>query len=375
MKLLFDLMATQPNDSGKRHGGGRYGEVIFFRMAEKGIKFSCYYDSRKWLTPDVKGIIDEKKIPLIDIAGKKLQEIVDEGGFDRVYSCLPEWETTHLKNCKVYGTVHGCRMLETIVEKSYFYYDNPLIFKIKFAIKMIFPKLWAYKAKKWYRTVLVDSDANLIEVSEHTMYSYKAYFPEMKDREMPVFYSPNTSRGNFKPIHTGDKYFFCVSGNRWEKNNLRALIAFDRLVSNGLIKGVRMKVAGAKVSNFKYKFKNPNFFDFLGYVSDQELEQLYAGAYLFVYPSLDEGFGYPPIEAMRYGVPVIASPFGAIAETSDSGALYFNPLSIEEIMNRMMMMMDPERHKEFSERAFAQHKKISERQERDLEGLIKYITT
>lgn len=60
---------------------------------------------------------------------------------------------------------------------------------------------------------------------------------------------------------------------------------------------------------------------------------------MFVYPSLNEGFGYPPLEAMRYGVPVIASPYSSITETCGGGALYFNPTSIEEIMNRMMMVV------------------------------------
>lgn len=54
MKLLFDVSATQPNSSGKRHGGGRYGEIILFRMIERKLKFACFYDSSKWLNPKVK---------------------------------------------------------------------------------------------------------------------------------------------------------------------------------------------------------------------------------------------------------------------------------------------------------------------------------
>lgn len=376
MKLLFDIVATQPNITGKRHGGGRYGEVIFFRMAEKGIKFSCYYDSRLWLNPDVKKVIDEKKIPLIDIAGKKLQEIVDEGGFERVYSCLPQDETFLLQNCQVYGTLHGMRMMETPQDNCFWGYKTTLVQKVKFVIKKSLPGFFKWRQKRVFRRRYWDygKDAKLVMVSEHSINAIKSFFPEFKERDIRVFYSPNTSTGDPKRIDTGEKYFFCVSGNRWEKNNLRALEAFDRLLTYGLISRVRMKVAGAKRENFKYKFRNPDAFDFLGYVSDQELERLYAGAYLFVYPSLNEGFGYPPIEAMRYGVPVIASPLSSMAETCDAGALYFNPFLVEEIMNRMMMMMDPERHKEFSQRALAQYKRISERQERDLEGMIEYIT-
>lgn len=374
MKLLFDLRATQPNLSGKRHGGGRYGEVIFFRMAENGIKFSCFYDSAKWLNPEVKKVTDEKGIPLIDIAGKKLQEIVDEGGFDRVYSCLLDAETSHLSNCEVYATIHGLRGLESKLNKCFWDYKNSLREQIKFILKWPVYGLWVEREKRRWRNVYVNTKAKLVEVSEHTKHSVLVYFPEMQGREMPVFYSPNTSTGSAEPVDRGERYFFCVSGNRWEKNNLRALEAFDRLLDCGLLSGVRMKVAGAQRDNFKHKFRHAEAFDFLGYVTDAELERLYAGAYLFVYPSLNEGFGYPPIEAMRYGVPVIASPLSSMAEVCDAGALYFNPFSVEEIMNRMLMMMDPERHAEFSARALAQHRKVSARQEHDLEAMIEYIT-
>lgn len=89
-----------------------------------------------------------------------------------------------------------------------------------------------------------------------------------------------------------------MSGNRWEKNNLRAVMAFDRLVTDGrLPQDVKMIVTGIRDNIFKYRVKNPDRFVFLGYVDDDVLEQLYTDAYLFVYPSLNEGFGYPPIEA------------------------------------------------------------------------------
>ena len=190
-----------------------------------------------------------------------------------------------------------------------------------------------------------------------------------------MFYSPNTSSFETNVRHEGniERYFLLVSGNRWEKNNLRAIIAFDRLVSNGLIKDVRMKITGANADNFRYKVRNSASFDFLGYVSDEKLNDLYANAYLFIYPSLNEGFGYPPMESMRYKVPVIASPFTSMAEICDSGALYFNPLQIEEIMGRMLMMMDEQRHAEYSQRGYEQYLKIRERQDKDLDLLIEYI--
>jgi glycosyltransferase involved in cell wall biosynthesis len=59
---------------------------------------------------------------------------------------------------------------------------------------------------------------------------------------------------------------------------------------------------------------------FTGLVSEKELVCLYKGATVFVYPSLDEGFGLPPLEAMSHGAPVIVSDAPVLVEVSGPGA-------------------------------------------------------
>jgi glycosyltransferase involved in cell wall biosynthesis len=63
----------------------------------------------------------------------------------------------------------------------------------------------------------------------------------------------------------------------------------------------------------------------LGYVAQQDLPALYAAADAFVYPSLEEGFGFPPLEAMACGVPVVASDGSALAENLGDAALLVPP--------------------------------------------------
>lgn len=63
----------------------------------------------------------------------------------------------------------------------------------------------------------------------------------------------------------------------------------------------------------------------LGYVSDAELRALYEGAMCFVFPSLYEGFGIPPLEAMQCGCPVLAARAASIPEVCGDAALYFDP--------------------------------------------------
>ena len=74
----------------------------------------------------------------------------------------------------------------------------------------------------------------------------------MKDEKIRVFYSPNTSCGEKKERNPAIfRYFLAVSGNRWEKNNLRAVMAFDRLVTDGrLPQDVKMIVTGIRDNIF-----------------------------------------------------------------------------------------------------------------------------
>jgi len=70
---------------------------------------------------------------------------------------------------------------------------------------------------------------------------------------------------------------------------------------------------------------------FLGRVSEGELRALYQGAAGFVFPSLHEGFGIPPLEAMASGVPVLAARAAAMPEVLADAAMWFDPLSEQDI--------------------------------------------
>lgn len=375
MKLLYDLSATQPNLSGKRHGGGRYGEVILLRMVERGLRFGCFYDSSKWLNPKIREACERGGIMLHNVYGSSVKQIISEHGYTRIYSCLPDTKLLSLTNFEVYGTVHGLRGLETPYDSIFYHYRHPAKEWFKFFVKKTLISWYRHRCFREYSRY-INKTFRLITVSEHSRFAFLSFFPELKDDQMRVFYSPNTSRPKKLERNPNvTRYFLAVSGNRWEKNNLRAVMAFDRLISAGrLPQDIRMVVTGTRGDSFRYRIQNPGRFSFPGYVGDDELERLYADAFVFVYPSFNEGFGYPPIEAMRYGVPVIASPLSSMAEICAGGVLYFNPFSVEEIMNRMMMIIQPEIYNEYVRKGLEQHQRIVGRQQRDLDGVIDYIT-
>ena len=73
-----------------------------------------------------------------------------------------------------------------------------------------------------------------------------------------------------------------------------------------------------------------------GRLSDEEIAALFSRANAFIFPSLYEGFGVPPLEAMFFACPVIASTAEAVRETCGDAAAYFDPLNVNELHQRML---------------------------------------
>lgn len=97
-----------------------------------------------------------------------------------------------------------------------------------------------------------------------------------------------------------------------------------------------------------------------GYIADEELPHFYYGAEAFVFPSLYEGFGIPPLEAMTAGTPVISSNASVMPEVLGDAALYFDPLDIEDIAAKLSQFAGSYRlKKELKEKGLVQVKKYS----------------
>ncbi len=77
-----------------------------------------------------------------------------------------------------------------------------------------------------------------------------------------------------------------------------------------------------------------------GYVSDAALKELYGQASVFAFPSLDEGFGMPVLEAMAWGVPVIASNRSALPEVAGDAALLVDPFDVESIAGAVCRVIE-----------------------------------
>jgi glycosyltransferase involved in cell wall biosynthesis len=106
--------------------------------------------------------------------------------------------------------------------------------------------------------------------------------------------------------------------------------------------------------------RHPDRIKALGHVSDADLAALYAGAALFAYPSLYEGFGLPVLEAMAAGAPVLTSNISSLPEVAGDAAVLVDPRSIESIRDGLRRgLSDPpaggrERARTFSWERYAQ---------------------
>ena len=384
MNLLFNLVAVQPIHSAKFHGGGSYGEVIFWALVKRGAKFSCVYDSRKYLAPDIIAACEKSGIPLFDIAEKTPQQIIDENAIDAFYTPLYSLEGKWQIQVKRFVfTWHGVRALE--MQYSW----QGVGFAKKFAQKLEALVRYRDSWKKYfyapkYRDLaarIADGRAECITVSEHSRASIKSFFPELLDKEIPVFYSPMTEyepTGFLPPTVKAKKYFLLTSGARWEKNNLRAVKAFDELVtmmrSTNHEFDMKLVITGAtNVKAYRKHIRNKDAFVFLGYVESKELEFLHKNAYAFIFPSLNEGFGYPPVQSMRYGVPVAASGTTSVPEVCENAALYFDPYSVSEIKNRMIQLLDSNIYAMYAARGVVRYGEVHKRQQEDLEKAVAFV--
>ncbi len=394
MNLLYNLVAVQPIHSAKFHGGGSYGEAVFGALLKylyanssgtiqnETFRIFCIYDSKKYLALNIISACKKYDIPLFDINEKSPQEIIDKNLINTFYTPLYSLEKRwNIEVERFVFTWHGVRALEMQYSKVGIAFAKTLSQKAEALVR--YRKFWKkYYYQPKYQSLakrIAEGKVQAMTVSEHSRASIKAFFPELMHLEIPVFYSPvaeTEANGNLPEAVESKKYFLLTSGARWEKNNLRAVMAFDDLISSLHTNDFNFKVVVTGVTNQKVYTKdlrNKDRFVFLNYVENEQLEFLHKNAYAFIFPSLNEGFGYPPMQSMRYAVPVAASGTTSIPEICGNAALYFDPYSVSEIKNRIIQLLDSEIYQDYSERAKHRYSEVSKRQKENLEKAVKFI--
>jgi glycosyltransferase involved in cell wall biosynthesis len=234
----------------------------------------------------------------------------------------------------------------------------------------LFSGSYKFKFRLWYKILYrLSSIANktIFTVSAHSKTQLKKIF---KNNEFVVLYNssehfintayetPILSKLDLEP----QLFLLVVASFNPTKNLSRLIEAFTKF--NYSVKHVKLVVVG---SMNKRVFSKVNFNShlhsnviFAGKLDDQDLSVLYKNALAFIFPSIHEGFGIPPLEAMKCGCPVLASDISSIPEVCGDAALYFNPYDIEDIASKMLEIYQNEHLKfDLVSRGNVQIKKFS----------------
>ncbi|KKU97289.1 MAG: Glycosyl transferase group 1, partial [Parcubacteria group bacterium GW2011_GWB1_48_6] len=139
-----------------------------------------------------------------------------------------------------------------------------------------------------------------------------------------------------------EKYFLSLGTIEPRKNIAGVVRAFDTLKTSGQVGAdAHLVIAGnlgwdyAEVKNLITKSSWQKQIKLLGAIKPENLPELYQRAKVFVYPSFFEGFGFPPLEAMASGVPVIAGNNSSFPETLGQAALLVDSYSQTELATAM----------------------------------------
>ena len=165
-----------------------------------------------------------------------------------------------------------------------------------------------------------------------------------------LFVAKLDSREVLERYHIADNFLLYV-GNAYPHKNLESLLrVFNRLrVARPSLRLVLVGRSDYFYEDVKRLAASLNLWQaananspviFPGYVPDAQLEILYASARAYVFPSLYEGFGLPPLEAMAQSCPVVSSDRASLPEVLGKAALYFNPEDSAEMEEKISRVLD-----------------------------------
>lgn len=205
---------------------------------------------------------------------------------------------------------------------------------------------------------IIHNSAGILTVSEYSKKDILKYFSSYPEEK--IFVTPLAANTNFKPLDkilcksyikdnfgVTDPYILYIGGFSSRKNVLGLVKSFGSIYKDlnkpyKLLLGGSLKDEGEKLFNFVEDKKLQDVVIFCGYLDDKTLPILYSGCDAFVYPSLYEGFGLPPLEAMSCKAPVITSNVTSIPEVTGDCAILINPHKEDDLKNALVKLLNDE---------------------------------
>jgi glycosyltransferase involved in cell wall biosynthesis len=232
-------------------------------------------------------------------------------------------------------TIHDLILLHFPTERSSTL--SPLLYRLKFLM---------------YKIVIssaIRRSCRIIAVSRFTKKDILDNYRYIPNEKVKITYeacddycalSPNKDDEILKKYGIIKPYLLYV-GNAYPHKNLERLtIAFlkvkEKLPDTKLVLVGKMDYFYKRLRREVVLKKNIKGVIFLGYVADHELGTIYHNANLYVFPSLYEGFGLPPLEAMANGTPVISSDHACMKEILGESARYFDAKNVDDIARNIL---------------------------------------
>lgn len=230
-----------------------------------------------------------------------------------------------------------------------------------------YPEFFSRRKNFWHsalgiKKLLARAD-RIVAVSQNTKCDLVEVLGLSKEK-IKVIYSGNNYRqvaeqGNVANFSINNNYlsqhqlqsgFILFLGNVEPRKNIIGLIhAYESLRNRRPdLAGKQLVIAGRRGWKSRRIFAAgeasvyKNDIKFLGYVSRREKEILYQSASIFVYPSFYEGFGFPPLEAISFGLPTVSSNVSSLPELLGKAALLVDPFNIKEISDAMEIALTDE---------------------------------
>ena len=215
----------------------------------------------------------------------------------------------------------------------------------------------------------------ILTVSEHSKNDIVKYYKIPEDKIIVTY---DAVSDDFRPVMEKDKvedvlkkygirgeYILYVGRLEPRKNLIRLLQAFNELMTNHNIRQ-KLVIVGMKYFQYEKLFELVQVLGlqdkviFTGRVEDQDLPSVYNGATVFVYPSIAEGFGIPPLEAMACGVPVISSNTSSLPEVIGDAGILVDPFNVHDLAAEIhKVLSDKDLQKSMKMRGIIQAKKFS----------------
>lgn len=259
----------------------------------------------------------------------------------------------------------------SILDLSYIHF--PELFKKKDLIQLNFWTKYSVKKTRRIFTISQASKDDIIKTYGVAQDKVIVTYPGVKSE---IINSKSQINSKFKMQNSKllkDKYgiqrqYILFVGTLQPRKNIVRLIQAFAKISNlkSQTSNLQLVIVGKKGWMWKEILEAPKKLEvekrvrFLHNVSDEDLPVFYKNAICFILPSLYEGFGLPILEAMKYGCPVITSNVSSLPEAGGDAALYFNPLDVSDIKNKIEQVLeDKELKRQMIEKGYEQVKKFS----------------